>query len=399
MAELDRRQALRLLAALGVAGAGASACGDSTLSADPVVGTGGGSMKVGLLVPAAGGRKAIGDDIVRGFGVYLGLNGRQLGGVTVTLEVAPEGETAQSAVAGLTTLLNREVAAVVGVAGARAMLAIRETVRTAKVPVLGTNASPAGLAGDEVYLWRTAGADRDPGIALAPHVRQAVTGRVLLVAPTPTDGGDALTGFRDAFGRTDPRLIRQPLWAGENTNPRPGYYQPAVEAIRRARPAAIFCAFAGAAAVGFLRDYRAAGVPAAVYGTGSLTEGPVLAELREEARGIVTAMNYSPGLPGGANRVFSSAYRQQYGGSPSAYAMASYDAAQVLDRAIRLAGGSTSAQQINLELGRVGQVDSPRGSWQFNQARTPQQRWYLREVRRDGRVLANVVIRELDTLG
>jgi branched-chain amino acid transport system substrate-binding protein len=79
--------------------------------------------------------------------------------------------------------------------------------------------------------------------------------------------------------------------------------------------------------------------------------------------------------------------------------MASYDAAQVLDKAIGLAGKNVTPQQINLMLGKVGQIDSPRGSWQFNQSRTPQQRWYLREVRRDGQVLSNVLISDLATLG
>jgi branched-chain amino acid transport system substrate-binding protein len=79
--------------------------------------------------------------------------------------------------------------------------------------------------------------------------------------------------------------------------------------------------------------------------------------------------------------------------------MASYDAAQVLDKAIRLVGDDLNPQQVNLALGRVGQIDSPRGPWQFNQPRTPQQMWYLREVRRDGQVLSNVLITELATLG
>ncbi len=79
--------------------------------------------------------------------------------------------------------------------------------------------------------------------------------------------------------------------------------------------------------------------------------------------------------------------------------MASYDAALVLDKAIRLAGANPSPQQVNLALGKVGQVDSPRGTWQFNQTRTPQQKWYLRRVQTDGRLLSNIVINELATLG
>jgi branched-chain amino acid transport system substrate-binding protein len=50
-------------------------------------------------------------------------------------------------------------------------------------------------------------------------------------------------------------------------------------------------------------------------------------------------------------------------------------------------------------LGQVGQVDSPRGVWQFNTPRTPQQKWYLRQVRPDGPVLGNVTISDLATLG
>ncbi len=79
--------------------------------------------------------------------------------------------------------------------------------------------------------------------------------------------------------------------------------------------------------------------------------------------------------------------------------MASYDAAQVLDKAIGAAGPTPTPQTVNQALSRVGQIDSPRGPWQFNQPRTPQQRWYLREVRRDGQLLSNVMISELNVLG
>jgi branched-chain amino acid transport system substrate-binding protein len=79
--------------------------------------------------------------------------------------------------------------------------------------------------------------------------------------------------------------------------------------------------------------------------------------------------------------------------------VSSYDAAQVLDKAIRLAGDRLNPHELLLALGKVGQIDSPRGVWQFNQPRTPLQSWYLREVRRDGQVLSNLVLAELAILG
>ena len=110
-------------------------------------------------------------------------------------------------------------------------------------------------------------------------------------------------------------------------------------------------------------------------------------------------MNYSPDLDNQANRRFASAFQKAHSAVPTAYAMASYDAAFVLDKAIELAGADASPQAINLAIGKIGSIDSPRGTWQFNQNRTPLQKWYLRQVRLDGGVLSNVVLSELTTLG
>ncbi len=84
---------------------------------------------------------------------------------------------------------------------------------------------------------------------------------------------------------------------------------------------------------------------------------------------------------------------------PSTYAMASYDAAAVLDKALALAAGDLAPQTINTALTDIGQIDSPRGAWQFNQTRTPLQRWYLRQVRREGQALSNALLGDLAMLG
>jgi branched-chain amino acid transport system substrate-binding protein len=79
--------------------------------------------------------------------------------------------------------------------------------------------------------------------------------------------------------------------------------------------------------------------------------------------------------------------------------MAAWDAALVLDRAIAAAGtdGATvTAERINRAIGGLGQIDSPRGPWQFDpKSHSPIQPWYLRQVRPDGRGLSNVVLQDL----
>ena len=56
-------------------------------------------------------------------------------------------------------------------------------------------------------------------------------------------------------------------------------------------------------------------------------------------------------------------------------------------------------EQFMTAIGKVGKIDSPRGTWEFNDNGTPRQLWYLREVKQSGDGLANVVISELGELG
>ena len=135
-----------------------------------------------------------------------------------------------------------------------------------------------------------------------------------------------------------------------------------------------------------------------VYAPGLVSEGAAVEQLTA-ARNLFTAMQYSADLNNAANRAFSSLFQTRYQRSPTAYAVSAYDAAQVLDSAITLiVDEAITAVNVNQKIANVGQVVSPRGNWQFTQARAPQQKWYLRQIRMDGPVLANVLVSELSTL-
>jgi branched-chain amino acid transport system substrate-binding protein len=164
----------------------------------------------------------------------------------------------------------------------------------------------------------------------------------------------------------------------------------------------VYAYYAGQAAVDFVKRYAASSAAdLTLYAAGFLTEGAVLAAQGDAARNVFTVLNYSPDLDNEANRTFVAAWLAVHPETPATtYAMASYDAAAVLDRAIAAAGGQPSPEHINTAIGSLGQIDSPRGVWQFGQRNhTPVQRWYLRQVRADGRALSNVVVQDLATLG
>lgn len=396
---MNRRRALQLLAALGTGGLAAGCASD----AEPKDTGAERPVKIGLIAPQSGAGKAIGDELSNGFELYLDLNDRRLGGHPVELVTADEGDNVKSGQAAVEGLLKQGVLALTGVASSSVMFGIRDIVEQARVPLIGSNASPTNLQ-SVVYIWRTSYVLDEAGRALGRYLKDELgsSDRVATILPEGVVGvEDVLRGFREEFGEADPRIAAPVVWTSGSSNPSRTAYVSDINRALANNPSVVFCFYSGAAAVEFIMQLRDAGFRGRIYAPGFLTEGSVLEDIRpaSDAIGIRTALNYSADLNNAANRRFASAYRKKHNASPTTYAMASYDAAKVLDQAIRLAGATPTAQQVNLALGRIGQIDSPRGAWQFNQPRTPQQKWYLREVQRDGQVVSNVLVNELATLG
>ncbi|MEV0427656.1 ABC transporter substrate-binding protein [Micromonospora sp. NPDC050495] len=407
MSQMNRRRALQLLAALGTTGLVAG-CGSDTDDEGAVAP--GSPIKIGLIVPSSGPNKAIGDDLVHGFQLFLNLHDQRLGGHPVTVVTAEEGNDGKSGKAAVDRLVKDGVLALTGVASSTVLAGIRDTVEQARVPLISSNASPASLA-SVVYIWRTSYVLDEPGRALGQYLREQfkdASTRIAIIAPEGLSSDDVIAGFKKGYEKGR-QLANDPIFTPDDPNPGKNAYAGAIQRALAQRPDAILCNYAGTAAVQFIKQLYDEGYEGPLYAPGFLTEGTVLSELddgdggKQRKRiieyGIETTLNYSPDLNNTANRVFASAYRKTFNASPTTYAMASYDAAQVLDKAIRQAGADPTPQQLNLALGKIGQIDSPRGTWQFNQPRTPQQKWYLRKVQLDGRMLSNVVINELATLG
>jgi branched-chain amino acid transport system substrate-binding protein len=78
--------------------------------------------------------------------------------------------------------------------------------------------------------------------------------------------------------------------------------------------------------------------------------------------------------------------------------MSAYDSASVLDKALRLIDEVPSPEGLNRAFSLLGQIESPRGTWAFNHNRSPQQKWYLRKLRLDGQLPANLLDADLAVL-
>jgi branched-chain amino acid transport system substrate-binding protein len=394
---VGRRHALKLIGGLGAAGFAApllTACGESE---DPGAGVNLPPIKIGVLLPLTGVLKSDGDDLGNGFRLYVKLNGNKMGGRPADVAYVDEGQSPDSGKAGLETLLQKEKAQILaGVISSGVMTAIRERVESAQIPLVGSNGSPTTVEGSK-WIWRTSWAARDPGKALGKYVAQNAGGSVAVMAADYAAGRDFVGGFLETFQPAGGKIEGTPYFTQYVPTPSSDF-RVQLAAIKQSPAKAVFCFYAGALAVNFIKQYRQLGLTQTLYAVGSLTEGGTLKAAGPEAQGIYTAFNYSPDLDIPANRAFAAAYSREYARTPSTYAVAAFDAAAVIDRAIALAGRSANPQTLNSAIARIGQIRSPRGNWEFTENQTPVQRWYLRRVGMDGTGLANVVISELATM-
>jgi len=384
--------ALALSATLALTACGGTSSSSSTSGAAS-------RLKIGMVAALSGVYQSIGTDMRDGFQLYLDQHNGQLGGHPIDLVVADEGAGAATAAPAATKLIKQDkVLALTGLVGGDSVAAVAPLTTAAKIPLLGSNARP-GLK-DFGMVWTTSFGSLDPGQAIAKYVLEHANGPVYAIGPDYQGGWDELKGFTDAYAALGGKLANptgKTVWTPFPTTTN---FLPYLSDIAASGAKAIYTFYAGGAAIAFVKQWAqsdAKNIP--LYGAGFLTEGGVLGAEGTAANGVFTVLNYSPDLDNSTNRAFVAGWRAKHDGPPTTYAMASYDAAAILDKAIAGIKGTVTPDAINSQIAALGQIDSPRGQWQFNAQHAPVQKWYLRKVGTDGRALSNLLIQDLNTIG
>jgi branched-chain amino acid transport system substrate-binding protein len=392
---LSRRHLLGVLGAVGF-GAAVGGCGSSVGEDDTGGSAPGGAVKVGLVIPQAGVYAPLGTDMKRAWDLWLERNGNKFGNYTVTTITADEGETPQTGVPAVQKLLQSDqVDVLVGIVNSATALGVKDMVAEAKKLLVVTNAGANAITSTSrsPYIWRTSFTNSQVSAALGKHL--AAAGKTAYaVAPDYAAGAEATAGFTTAFKAGGGIVVGEDKPAFGKTQD----YQPVLSKIQASGAQMTYCFFAGAEAVTFVKQYAQFGLASRIplYGSGFLTEGGVLAAQADAAVGVQTSLHYSTELDNTANKEFRAAYESKYNAPPTVYAVQTWDAAGVLNRALRAASDATG-DNLATALGSIGSIDdSPRGQWSFD-GQSPKQKFYLRKVEKRGDKLVNVVVSDLGT--
>ncbi|MGH8794922.1 MAG: ABC transporter substrate-binding protein [Stackebrandtia sp.] len=361
------------------------------------------TVKVGWEVPLTGAYQPLGEDMRDAFKLYLEAHDNKLGGREVELSTADEADGPETSLPAAERLIKQdEVDVLAGIVNGASYAAVAPVAQENKIPLLGAGGRP-DLNPDELDgLWHTSWISSETGAALGPWMAENVEGSVYPIGPDYQGGYDQMGGFTSTYQEAGGELANgkdESTWTPwpDETN-----FTPYFTEIANSDAKAVYAFYAGAQAIDFVTQYAKSEIKdLPLYGA-FLTEGSILETMGEDAKGIFSVMNYSPDLDNQANREFVAEWSSTYDRQASLYAAVSWDTAYVLDQAIGNIpeGEDVTPEAINEAVGDLGQIDSPRGVWEFSEkTHAPIQRWYLREVQQDGNKLSNVVIEDLATIG
>jgi len=345
-------------------------------------------VKVGFLTTLSGPASAPGVDERDGFTLALKTLGGKLGGVATEVIVVDDQFSPDAAKQGADRLIKRDKVDILsGFVYSNILLAVAPTAFASKTVVISANAGPAQLAGAGCSPYFFSASYQNDATHEAAGKLMADKGyqRVAMIAPNYPAGKDAAAGFK--------RLFKKDL--ALELFPKLGQLDFATEIaqLRAANIDALYFFLPGGMGVNFVKQYSAAGMnskivrvmPAYDADQQMLSNGDLIA-------GVANTGEWSSDLPNAQNRAFVTAFVKEYGHQPSMYAAQAYDAAMLIDSAVKAVGGKVDNREALIAALKAAKFNSLRGSFKFAANHFPIQNQYARVVTKgaDGKYVNNM---------
>jgi branched-chain amino acid transport system substrate-binding protein len=354
-------------------------------------------LKVGLIGTLSGPPAVLGQQMRNGFTLAVKTLGGKLGGRDVDVSVADDELKPDQAVSKVKELIDRDkVDFVVGPIFSNVAAAIMKPVTESNVILISPNAGTSSFAGKECNpnFFVTSYQNDQVHEVLGQYAQDAGMKKVIIVVPNYQAGKDAAAGFKHKFTGEIVDEMYVPLGQLD--------YSAELSKIAAASPDAIFAFLPGGMGVNFVKQYRQAGLADKIAFLSAFTvDESTLPAQQDAALGMYGGSNWAPNLDNPQNRAFVDAYIKEYNAVPASYAFQAYDAALLIDSAVKeLKGNLTDKNALHAAL-KKADFQSLRGSFKFNTNNYPIQDFYLVKVakRPDGKFETEIVKKVFSNYG
>ena len=154
-----------------------------------------------------------------------------------------------------------------------------------------------------------------------------------LLAPNYQAGKDALAGFKRDFKGEIVDEVFTPLGQLD--------FSAELAKIAADKPEALFTFMPGGMGVNLVKQYRQAGLASIPFLSAFTADKSTLPAEKDDAIGFLGGANWAPDMDNPQSKAFVKAYEAAYNSVPGTYAMQAYDAAMLIDSAIKGTGGKS----------------------------------------------------------
>jgi branched-chain amino acid transport system substrate-binding protein len=358
---------------LGLALIALASVGFSTFAADKV--------KIGFVSTLSGPSSALGVDIRDGFQLAVKLNGGKLGGLPAEVLISDDQFKPDVARQLFERNIKRDkVDFMTGVVFSNIMLAALPEALDNKVIYISPNAAPSSMAGKDcnplffAVSWPNDAYHEAAG-ALA---NQRAVKSVYLLAPNYQAGKDSLAGFK--------RTFKGQIVGESYTKLGQLDYAAELAEIRAVKPQVLYIFLPGGMGINFIKQFVSAGLgkETQLLLPGFSADQDVIGPVGPSMAGLFNTSHWSPDFSNPANVKFVDEFRKEYKRTPTLYASQGYDAALLINAAVRDTKGNLADKEALRKALRSARFDSVRGPFKFNNNQYPIQNYFVRVVGSDG---------------
>jgi branched-chain amino acid transport system substrate-binding protein len=346
-------------------------------------------VKVGLIATLSGPPAVLGQQIRNGFQLAVKQLGGKLGNREVEVLVQDDELKPDIAVGKVKALVERDqVDFVVGPVFSNILQAIVKPATDGGAFVISPNAGTSNYAGRDCNpnLFVTSYQNDQMHQISGKYAQDQGMKTAFIMAPNYQAGKDSLAGFKHYFKGEILDEVYVPLNQLD--------YSAELSKIAAAKPQVVFVFLPGGMGVNFVKQYRQAGLAdkIPVLSTFTVDESTLPAQ-QDAALGFFAGSNWAPNLDNPQNKAFVEAYEKEFGAVPATYAFQSYDAALLIDSALKITKGETKDRDALRAALRKADFVSLRGDFKYNTNNYPIQDFYLTQVvkRQDGKYQTEIV--------
>ncbi|NQW79829.1 MAG: ABC transporter substrate-binding protein [Polaromonas sp.] len=339
-------------------------------------------VKVGLLSTLSGPGAGLGVDIRDGFQLAVKLAGNKLGGRPAEIIIADDQGSPDVGRQTADRLIKRDkVDFMTGVVFSNVMLAVGAPTFASKTFYVSANAGPSQYAGEQCnpYFFSASWQNDNLHEAVGQVVQEKGFKRVAVIAPNYPAGKDAISGFKRYYKG---EIASETLPALNQLN-----FGTEISQLRASKADAVYIFLPGGMGINFIKQFVAAGLSKdmTLFAPGFSGDEDVIKAVGESMLGMFNTSQWGHDMNNPANKRFVAEFEKEYGRLPSLYASQGYDAALLIDSAVRDSKGQLSDKAAVRKALQAANFASVRGPFKFNKNQFPIQDYYLRVIVKDAK--------------